>query len=74
LQQPDVIGSLQVLEELSRINLGIQSVKFIQGLDDLTNLKLLKIDWPYFTEFRDMEGHKKACISLLFKLFTRVGE
>ena len=28
---PDGIGSLQALEELSTINLGIQSVKFIQG-------------------------------------------
>ena len=51
---PDGIGSLQALEELSRIDLGIQSVKFIQGLSDLTNLRILEIDWPYFTEFHDM--------------------
>ncbi|XP_066333612.1 disease resistance protein RGA5-like [Miscanthus floridulus] len=66
--------SLQALEELSKINLGNQSVKFIQGLGDLTNLKLLKIDWPYFTEFRALEGRKKACISLLSKLLTRLRE
>ncbi|XP_066333589.1 disease resistance protein RGA5-like [Miscanthus floridulus] len=71
---PDGIRNLQALEELSRIDLGIQSVKFIQGLGNLTNLRILEIDWPYFTEFRDMEGHKKACISLLSKLFTRLRE
>jgi hypothetical protein len=71
---PDGIRNLQALEELSRIDLGIQSVKFIQGLSDLTNLRVLEIDWPYFTEFRDMEGHKKAFISLLSKLFTRLRE
>ncbi|CAD6254241.1 unnamed protein product [Miscanthus lutarioriparius] len=71
---PDGIRNLQALEELSRIDLDIQSVKFIQGLSDLTNMKILEIDWPYFTEFLDMEGHKKACISLLSKLFTRLRE
>ncbi|CAD6254225.1 unnamed protein product [Miscanthus lutarioriparius] len=55
---PDGIGSLQALEEVSTINLGIQSLKFIQGLGDLTNLKLLKIDWSCSTELRDMEDHK----------------
>ena len=71
---PDGIRNLQALEELSRIDLDIQSVKFIQGLSDLTNLRILEIEWPYFTEFLDMEGHKKACISLLSKLFTRLRE
>ena len=71
---PDGIRNLQTLEELSRIDLDIQSVKFIQGLSDLTNLRILEIDWPYFTEFRDTEGHKKACISLLSKLFTCLRE
>ncbi|XP_066335203.1 disease resistance protein RGA5-like [Miscanthus floridulus] len=69
---PDGIGSLQALEELSRINLGIQSVKFIQGLGDLTNLKLLKIDWPCSTELRDMKDHKEACISTLSRLFRHL--
>ncbi|XP_066335200.1 disease resistance protein RGA5-like [Miscanthus floridulus] len=71
---PDGIGSLQALEELSLINLGIQSVKFIQGLGDLTNLKLLQIDWPCSTELRDMKDHKEASISTLSKLFTRLRE
>ena len=46
---PDGIRNLQTLEELSRIDLDIQSVKFIQGLSDLTNLRILEIFWPYFT-------------------------
>ncbi|XP_066335204.1 disease resistance protein RGA5-like [Miscanthus floridulus] len=71
---PDGIGSLQALEELSSINLGIQSVKFIQGLGDLTNLKLLKIDWPCSTELRDMKDHKEACISMLSRLFRHLRE
>ncbi|CAD6343122.1 unnamed protein product [Miscanthus lutarioriparius] len=71
---PDGIGSLQALEALSTINLGIQSVKFIQGLGDLTNLKLLKIDWPCSTELRDMEDHKEACISTLSRLFSHLRE
>ncbi|CAD6254220.1 unnamed protein product [Miscanthus lutarioriparius] len=71
---PDGIGSLQALEELSSINLGIQSVKFIQGLGDLTNLKLLKIDWPCSTELRDMKDHKEACISMLCRLFRHLRE
>ncbi|XP_066333625.1 disease resistance protein RGA5-like [Miscanthus floridulus] len=71
---PDGIRSLQALEELSTINLGIQSVKFIQGLGDLTNLKLLKIDWPCSTELRDMEDHKEACISMLSRLFSHLRE
>ncbi|CAD6254226.1 unnamed protein product [Miscanthus lutarioriparius] len=71
---PDGIGSLQALEELSTINLGIQSLKFIQGLGDLTNLKLLKIDWSCSTELRDMEDHKEACISTLSRLFNHLRE
>ncbi|XP_066335218.1 disease resistance protein RGA5-like [Miscanthus floridulus] len=71
---PDGIRSLQALEELSWIDLGIQSVKFIQGLGDLTNLKLLKINWPYSTELRDMKDHKEACISTLSRLFRHLRE
>ncbi|XP_066335214.1 disease resistance protein RGA5-like [Miscanthus floridulus] len=71
---PDGIGSLQALEELSRIDLGIQSVKFIQGLGDLTNLKLLQINWPCSTELHDMKDHKEACISMLSRLFRHLRE
>jgi hypothetical protein len=71
---PDGIGNLQALEELSMINLSFQSVKFIQGLSDLTNLKVLEIVWRYAPVVRDVEGHEKerACISSLTKLFTRL--
>jgi len=72
VQLPDGIGNLQALEELSHIGLGYQSVKCIQGLGDLTNLKVLGILWQYSPEVRDVEGHKKACISSLTKLFTRL--
>ncbi|XP_025799256.1 putative disease resistance RPP13-like protein 3 isoform X2 [Panicum hallii] len=74
VQLPDGIGNLQALEELSTITLSFQSVKFIQGLSDLTNLKVLKIFWMDATEVRDVEGHEKekACISSLTKLFTRL--
>ncbi|XP_025791322.1 disease resistance protein RPM1-like isoform X2 [Panicum hallii] len=73
-QLPDGIGNLQALEELSTISLSLQSVKFIQGLSDLTNLKVLEIAWTYAPEVRDVEGHEKerACISSLTKLFTRL--
>ncbi|XP_066335216.1 disease resistance protein RGA5-like [Miscanthus floridulus] len=66
---PDAIGSLQALEELSRIDLGIQSVKLIQGLSDLTNLRILEIDWPYLRK-----DHKEACISTLSRLFGHLRE
>ncbi|CAD6257524.1 unnamed protein product [Miscanthus lutarioriparius] len=69
---PDEIRNLQALEELSMINLGIQSVEFIQGLGDLTYLKVLEIDWPCSTELRDMKDHKKACISTLSRLFRHL--
>ncbi|PUZ44264.1 hypothetical protein GQ55_8G076000 [Panicum hallii var. hallii] len=74
VQLPDGIGNLQALEELSTISLSSQSVKFIQGLSDLTNLKVLAIAWTDATEVRDVEGHEKerACISSLTKLFTRL--
>ena len=62
VQLPDGIRNLQALEELSTINFGIQSVEFIQGLGDLTNLCSPQI--------RDME----ACISTLSKLFRRLRE
>jgi Leucine-rich repeat (LRR) protein len=71
---PDEIGNLQALEELSRINFGIQSVEFIQGLGDLTNLRVLEIDWNYSTKVRDMKGHNKACISTLSRLFRHMQE
>ncbi|KAG2561243.1 hypothetical protein PVAP13_8KG209300 [Panicum virgatum] len=71
-QLPDGIGNLQALEELSMIELGFQSVKFMQGLGDLINLKVLRICWYRDTVVRDVEGHKKACISSLTKLFTRL--
>jgi Leucine-rich repeat (LRR) protein len=71
MQLPDGIGNLQALEELSMINLSSQSVKFIQGLSDLTNLKVLAIIWTDATEVRDVEK-EKACISSLTKLFTRL--
>jgi hypothetical protein len=70
VQLPDGIGNLQALEELSLINLSFQSVKFIQGLSDLTNLKVLGITWTYATGVRDVEAHEKerACISSLTTL------
>ncbi|RCV29451.1 hypothetical protein SETIT_6G014600v2 [Setaria italica] len=75
---PDGIGNLQALEELSLISLGFQTIKFIQGLGDLTNLKVLGIDWwyPYAVVVRhvDVEGHKEACISSLSKLVTTLRE
>ncbi|CAN6338264.1 unnamed protein product [Urochloa humidicola] len=74
VQLPDGIGNLQELEELSLIDLGIQSVKFIQGLGELTNLKVLEIDWRHPTEVHDVEGHTKACISSLSKLFINLQE
>ncbi|KAG2561244.1 hypothetical protein PVAP13_8KG209301 [Panicum virgatum] len=72
LQLPNGIGNLQALEELSMIELGCQSVKFINGLGDLINLKVLRISWWRDTVVRDVEGHKKACISSLTKLFMRL--
>jgi len=72
VQLPDGIGNLRALEELSTIELGLQSVKSIQGLGDLINLKVLEIFWRTVTVVRDVEGHKKACISTLTKLFTRL--
>ncbi|CAD6257535.1 unnamed protein product [Miscanthus lutarioriparius] len=71
---PDEIRNLQVLEELSMINLGIQSVEFIQGLGDLTYLKVLEIDWPCSTELRDMKDHKEACISTVSRLLRHLRE
>ena len=71
---PDEIRNLQALEELSMINLGIQSVEFIHGLGDLTYLKVLEIDWLCSTELRDMKDHKEACISTLSRLFSHLRE
>ncbi|CAD6257532.1 unnamed protein product [Miscanthus lutarioriparius] len=71
---PDEIRNLQALEELSMINLGIQSVEFIQGLGDLTYLKVLKIDWAYSTELGVPKDHVEACISMLSRLFRRLRE
>ncbi|CAD6257473.1 unnamed protein product [Miscanthus lutarioriparius] len=71
---PDEIRNLQALEELSDIDLDIQSVEFIQGLGDLTNLRILGIDWPCSRKLRDMEGHKEACISTVSRLFRHLRE
>ncbi|OQU83206.1 disease resistance protein RPP13 [Sorghum bicolor] len=71
---PDEIRNLQALEELSRVNLGIQSIKFIQGLGDLTNLKVLEIEWLCSIELRDMKDHKEACISTVSRLFSHLRE
>nr|XP_034606580.1 disease resistance protein Pik-2-like isoform X1 [Setaria viridis]XP_034606581.1 disease resistance protein Pik-2-like isoform X1 [Setaria viridis] len=73
---PDEIGKLHALEELSVIGLGSQTIKFIQGLRDLTNLKVLGIDWWYTNAVHhtDVEGHMKACISSLLKLVTTLRE
>ncbi|KAG0529390.1 hypothetical protein BDA96_05G094800 [Sorghum bicolor] len=74
VQLPDEIRNLQALEELSRVNLGIQSIKFIQGLGDLTNLKVLEIEWLCSIELRDMKDHKEACISTVSRLFSHLRE
>lgn len=78
IKLPDGIGNLQALEELSYIGLGYQTIKFIQGLGDLTNLKVLGIHWeyPYAVAGRhvDVEGRKEACISSLSKLVTTLRE
>jgi len=74
VQLPDEIRNLQALEELSRVNLGIQSIKFIQGLGDLTNLKVLKIEWLCSVELHDMKDHKEACISTVSRLFRHLRE
>jgi len=74
VQLPDEIRNLQALEELSRVNLGIQSIKFIQGLGDLTNLKVLEIEWLCSIELRDMKDHKETCISTVSRLFSHLRE
>ncbi|CAN6170700.1 unnamed protein product [Urochloa humidicola] len=75
VQLPDEIGNLLALEELSRVGLGSQSVKCIQGLTNLTNLKVFGTDWWYDDDIiREVEGHKNACISSLSKLFTSLQE
>jgi hypothetical protein len=74
VELPDAIKNLQALEELSRIKLGIQSVEFIEGLGDLTNLRVLGIYWPCSPKLRDMEGHNKACISTLSRLLRHLRE
>ncbi|CAL4988759.1 unnamed protein product [Urochloa decumbens] len=74
VQLPDGIGDLPALEELSRIDFGIQSIKFVEGLCNLSNLKVLGIYWGYSTEVRYVKGHRKACISLLSKLFMSLRE
>ncbi|XP_034598641.2 disease resistance protein RGA5 isoform X2 [Setaria viridis] len=74
---PDGIGNLQALEELSSISLDFQTVKFIQGLGDLTNLKVLGINWKHtYAGVRrvDVEDHKEACILSLSKLVTTLRE
>ncbi|RCV29453.1 hypothetical protein SETIT_6G014700v2 [Setaria italica] len=74
---PDGIGNLQALEELSMISLGFQTIKFIEGLGDLTNLKVLGISWEYPYAIGchvEVEGHKEACISSLSKLVTTLRE
>ncbi|XP_066337786.1 disease resistance protein RGA5-like [Miscanthus floridulus] len=71
---PDGIRNLQALEELSVINLNSQSVEFIQGLGDLTYLKVLGIYWPSSTELRDTKDHKEACISTVSRLFRHLRE
>ncbi|CAD6257471.1 unnamed protein product [Miscanthus lutarioriparius] len=71
---PDGIRNLQALEELSVINLDSQSVEFIQGLGDLTYLKVLGIYWPCSTELRDTKDHKEACISTVSRLFRHLRE
>ncbi|CAD6257479.1 unnamed protein product [Miscanthus lutarioriparius] len=71
---PDEIRNLQALEELSMINLDIQSVEFIQGLGDLTNLKFLEIIWSCSTELHDTKDHKEACISTLSRLLRHLRE
>ncbi|KAG2556776.1 hypothetical protein PVAP13_8NG152100 [Panicum virgatum] len=70
VQLPDGIRNLQALEELYMISLDFQSVKFVQGLGDLTNLRILGVSWRHSTD----EGHREACISSLSKLFMSVGE
>jgi hypothetical protein len=56
------------------IGLGFQSVKFVQGLGDLTNLRILGVSWRHSTDAPDAEGHREACISSLSKLFMSVRE
>ncbi|CAL4988845.1 unnamed protein product [Urochloa decumbens] len=74
VQLPDGIGNLPALEELSLIDFGIQSIRFLHGLCNLTNLKVLHFKWRYSTKVRDVEGHRKACISSLSKLFMNLRE
>ncbi|CAO2141332.1 unnamed protein product [Urochloa humidicola] len=74
VQLPDGIGNLPALEELSMINFGVQSAKFVQGLCNLSNLKVLEMFWRYSPVVRDVEGHRKSCISSLSKLFMSLGE
>ncbi|KAF8756794.1 hypothetical protein HU200_011030 [Digitaria exilis] len=75
LQLPDAIGNLQALEELGLINLGIQSLKCIHGLGDLTKLKVLSIQLYYYsTDVHDVEDHRNACILSLSKLFMGLRE
>ncbi|CAL4985036.1 unnamed protein product [Urochloa decumbens] len=70
VQLPDGIGNLPALEELSSIDFCIQSIEFVQGLYNLTNLKVLKMCYT----IRDVEGHGKACMSSLSKLFMSLRE
>ncbi|KAF8781245.1 hypothetical protein HU200_000646 [Digitaria exilis] len=74
VQLPNGIGGMQALEQLSKISLGIQSVKVIQELGNLTNLKVLGINWQYYNGVSDVEGHKKTCILSLSKLFMGLRE
>ncbi|CAD6254235.1 unnamed protein product [Miscanthus lutarioriparius] len=50
------------------------SIWVFKGLGDLTNLKLLQIDWPCSIELRDMKDHKKPSISTLSRLFRHLRE
>lgn len=74
VQLPNGIENLHALEELSMIGLGIQSVKLIQELGTLTNLRVLAVNWWYNNSLRDAEEHKKACVSSLSKLFMNLQE
>lgn len=66
LHQPDGTGNQHALEEPSTSNASRASAKPIQGLSDVTKLRVLDIEWEDYA--CDVEDHSKLCIQSVSKL------
>ncbi|KAM3280570.1 hypothetical protein ACQJBY_047405 [Aegilops geniculata] len=67
---PDGIGNMTSLQELGIVDALKQSVKFLEELGELTNLRNLKIRWVCASESGEASDKEKALMSSLCKLDT----